>query len=221
MSSRTRRAAAAALISVLAGGVPVSAVSAETDHPPSAAAGPAYAPADVPAGTSAGVPAGALAGVPAGASADVPAGVPADGTVWLLAPSGDQVGGGQCGKVTFPVTLPIVISCGPVTVNITLNTITTTTTTTTVGAPITSAGGPITTTAVTNPAAVATPAPATPLGRKPSRKKKAKATGPKRGVTVKQFKHWGPITTMVIAPKRGTRTITISVPVRSGPHLSR
>jgi hypothetical protein len=56
-------------------------------------------------------------------------------------PPGDQ----QCGPVVLSSTLPTVLTCGPITINVTFNTVTTTTTTTIVSAPITAANGPITT----------------------------------------------------------------------------
>jgi hypothetical protein len=179
MSLRNRRTAVAAAIGVLAGGVPVGTASALPGH------GADPVPTSSPS----------LPGVPAN-GIDLPApGQPSDGT-------GTQDGGGstppidpavaaaQCAQAAIPSTLPIVITCGPVTINVTFNT--TTTTITTVAAPITAANGPITT-PLPNPVTttVTNPAPAGSVPCKPSRPKKAKGKRP-TGRKVSVIVHFGP-----------------------------
>jgi hypothetical protein len=100
MSLRNHRAAATALIGLLAGGVPVSVASAATsnrDNPVDPA--PGYDAATTPATTLT---------------------PPATGNLSTEA---------QCGQVTFTNTLPTMITCGPVTMTFNTLTVTTTTTT--------------------------------------------------------------------------------------------
>ncbi|HMJ34286.1 MAG TPA: hypothetical protein VK501_10230 [Baekduia sp.] len=214
MSSRTRRAAAAALIGVLAGSLPVSAVSAEagTDHAnadrsigPVGASQPPDAPPDPAAG--------------GGDGTAPPDGAP-DGTA-PASPSSEQAGGPQCGQVIFtdslPDTLPAALSCGPVTINMTVNTVTTTTTITTVSAPITAAGGPIST-EVASPAAVATPAAAITPACRPAASK-PKATRTKRRAKAKRPKRKASTTTVVLQPRKEARPVRIVVRLR--PRLGR
>jgi hypothetical protein len=156
MSTGNRRAAAAALIGVLASGIPVAGASADANHggsgPPgvggSAQGGPPIATGLTPPATAAPGAGGAtppsvppVPAIPPASLPPVPA-VPPTATD-PPAPSSDPPVATPCGQLTFTVPLPAVITCGPVT--IIFNTVTTTTTTTTVAAPITAANGPITT----------------------------------------------------------------------------
>lgn len=137
MSPHSRRAAAAALIGVLAGGVPVSAATAASSPgaggaaPGGATAGTEVVPTPQPSLTP---PAGT------GAPAALPQIVPAPGTAAPASTGAPSASGGaQCGQVFLTNTLPTVITCGPVT--IAFNTVTTTTTITTLRAPATTPAG--------------------------------------------------------------------------------
>jgi hypothetical protein len=162
MSLRNHRAAATALIGVLAAGVPATTAAASsgpiaTDNTGAPKQGTRDNPIDPAPGTgSVGQPppTGGGGSTPQNTAA-TPATTPWPPTATLTPPAtGDLTSGAQCGQVTFTTTLPTVITCGPVT--ITFNTITTTTTTTTVAAPITTANGSIAT-GVTAPPAVTAP----------------------------------------------------------------
>jgi hypothetical protein len=151
MSALNRRAAAAAVIGAVAGVVPVSAASAATNR---IAVAPATQLSD-------GQP------DPGAAASEEPA--PPAGSTGSTSPapaSGDQANP-PCSHVTFPDPMPPVITCGPVTINITFTTVTTTTTT--VSAPIVTA--PITT-AVTNRAPARTALRCRPVRRPTNRRTK-------------------------------------------------
>jgi hypothetical protein len=199
MSPSNRRAAAAAAIGVLVGGAPVGAASAAPNHGPSAVRAPGGSDQGDPDNGTDLIPASRHSVDPPAPGAAVPAAStptdqPADGTASPPS-SGDPSGTAECGQVAFTNTLPTVITCGPMTINITFNTVTTTTTVTTVSAPITAANGPITT-APTNPA------PAITLRRKPARSKRAKTTRPKR-------RH--PAAGVVRKPLKGKRMVKVRV----------
>ncbi|MDX6658825.1 MAG: hypothetical protein QOH62_3618 [Solirubrobacteraceae bacterium] len=170
MALRTRRAAAAAALGVLAGGVPAGTASAVPVH------GANPVPESSP--SVQGVPANGIALLPVPTQHSEGTGTGDDGG---STPQNDPaVAAAQCAQAAIPSTLPMVITCGPVTINVTFNTVTTTTTITTVSAPITAANGAITTplpspvtTTVTNPV------PATAPVCKPSRRKKGKTNRPK------------------------------------------
>jgi hypothetical protein len=145
MSTGNRRAAAAALIGVLASGIPVAGASADANHGGSGPPGVGgSAQGGRPSATGLTPPAPGAPGVGAATPPSVPPvpAIPPTATA-PPAPSGDPPVATPCGQLTFTVPLPAVITCGPVT--IIFNTVTTTTTTTTVAAPITAANGPITT----------------------------------------------------------------------------
>jgi hypothetical protein len=206
MSARNRRAAAAAAIGVFAG-APVGAAGAAQNYGPS--------PLPAPAGSDHGDPGNATDLIPAsrqsvdpppgtgagGANGSSPQNAPTDGTAPPPA-SGDQSTSTQCGPVEFTNMLPTVITCGPVTINITFTTVTTTTTTTTVAAPITAANGAITTGATTAPGAA--------VRRKQARSTKAKTTRRKRR---------RPVAGAVRKPVNGRRIVRVRV--RLGPRPSR
>jgi hypothetical protein len=175
MSLRNRRTAAATAIGLLAGGVPVGTASAASGYGPSAV--PAFttpAQFDPPNATDV---------LPTGQPSVDPQNDQADGTP-SPPPAGDQSWGAECAQAALATTVPTVITCGPVTISFTFNTITTTTTITTVSAPITAANGPVTT-STTNPVPspvanpLTAPAPATAVKCKPARRKKAKTRRPK------------------------------------------
>jgi hypothetical protein len=203
MSPRNHRAAAAAVIGLLAGGVSLSATTATASN------GSRDTPVD-PAPGNVGQPPGATGG-----GGTTPQNTTTTPTTTSTTPTtttptttptppatGDLTSGAQCGQVIFTNTLPTVITCGPVT--ITFNTVTTTTTLTSVTAPITAANGPIST-AVTTPAAVAPVttrqcAPATRIKHlKTSRTKHRSALGKRKS------------TTLVLKPTKGSRTVKFRV----------
>jgi hypothetical protein len=222
MSPCNRRAAAAAAIGVLAGTAPVGAAGAAPNHGPSPVRAPGGSdhgdqgngtdliPAsrrsvDPPPEPGAGGPGGSTPqDLPTAGTDPPPASTdPPPASTDPPPASTDPSTSTQCGPVEFTNMLPTVITCGPVTINVTFNTTTTTTTVTTVAAPITAANGAITT-GVTNPA------PAGAVRRKQARSRKARTTRPKRR---------RPAAGVVRKPMHGRRIVRVRVLL--GPRPSR
>jgi hypothetical protein len=188
MSLRNHRAAATALIGMIAAGVPATTAAASSGPNVIDNTGaPKQGTRDNPIDPAPGIgsvgqpPATGGGGSTPQNTATTPATTPWPPATTLTPPvTGDLTSGAQCGEVTFTNTLPTVITCGPVT--ITFNTITTTTTTTTVAAPITVANGSIAT-GVTAPPAV-TPHAVTTSQRPRARVKHLNTTHPKHETAV-------------------------------------
>src|SRR4051812_20252346 len=128
MSPRNSRAAAAALIGVLAGGAHVGAAGAAAPNPGASAVrasggadqgDPENATDLVPGPQSSGDPSDPGAGGTDGST-------PQDGSSGDTASppsSDDQSTTAQCGQIAITDALPTVITCGPLTISITFNTV--------------------------------------------------------------------------------------------------